>query len=85
MWIEVPQREAPFSISAAKANMFWSSELFYCLEWMQLGSVRGSVIACMQLVTAIDVVTGCKPKLSMVVPVIRLTCYQENSGVLFAK
>lgn len=78
-------REAPFSISAAKANMFWSSKLFRCLEWMQLGSVRGSVIACMQLVTAIDVATWCKPRSSTLVHKIRLTCYWENSGVLFAK
>lgn len=42
--------------------MFWSSKLLPCLGWMQLGSVIGSVIVCMQLVTAIDAVTGCKTK-----------------------
>lgn len=65
--------------------MFLNSKLFHSLGWMQLGSVIGSVIACMQLVTAFDVVTGCKARSSTMVQVIRLTCYWENSGVLFAK
>lgn len=78
-------REALFPISATKANMFWSSKLFPCLGWMQLGSVRGSVIACLQLVTAIDVVRRYTKSSSAVVHVIRLTCNWENSGVLFPK
>ncbi|NXS01313.1 DCAM decarboxylase, partial [Oxylabes madagascariensis] len=45
---------------------------------------QSSVISCIHLVTAIDVVTGCKPRSYTVVHVIRLTCYRENSRVLFA-
>lgn len=79
-FVDSAWREALFSISAAKANMFWSSKLFPCLGWIQLGSVRGSVIPCLQLV-----VTGCKQSSSTVVHVIRLTWFWENSGVLSAK